>query len=369
MTQAPPTIPLPDDATGDAVATACTALVAALERGGVVALPTETVYGLAARADRRDALTALVAAKGIESPRAFTWHVGSTAALADWDGFGARARRLAARYWPGPLTLVLPGVPAGLEQVATDGWTGVRLPAQRGTAAVLAACNFPVVATSANATGEPPLLDARAIAAAPFAERLKAIADGGTARLGEASTVLAIGPGRFDVLREGVLARDELARTSGRRIAFVCTGNTCRSPMARAIASDLLARAVGADGEDELRALGFAVDSFGVAAAPGSPASAHALTAMERRGLDLSRHASTPASPEALGTYDEIFGLTTGHVQAIGQALPPRLAERVAKLDPGGRDVADPVGGSLDDYLACADQIEAALRARLSSWV
>ena len=366
MPEAPAVVALPDSS-ADLASDAVEVLVAALRSGRVVGLPTETVYGLAARADDGDALAALLAAKGIERARALTWHLGSTAPLEGWDGFGPRARRLAERYWPGPLTLVLPGVPPGLERVAADDWTGARVPAHAGIRAVLDACDFPVVATSANATGEPPLVDAAAVAAA-FGERLAAVGDGGPARMQEASTVLALGPGRFEVLREGLLDRGDLARASGRRIAFVCTGNTCRSPMAQTLARAALRERVGAGDDAELESLGFRVASFGVHAMPGAPASAHAVTAMERRGLDLTQHASTPASVEELATFDEIYGLTASHVAAIVQALPPRLAERVTKIDPEGRDVADPVGGSLDDYLACAEQIDAALRVRLDGW-
>lgn len=366
MSRTPAVVDLPDSSS-DVPTGAVDALVSALREGAVVGLPTETVYGLAARADDGDALAQLLAAKGIERARALTWHLGSTAALEGWDGFGPRARRLAERYWPGPLTLVLPGVPPGLERVAADDWTGVRVPAHAGIRRVLDACDFPVVATSANATGETPLSDAEAVAAA-FVDRVALVGDGGPARMQEASTVLALGPGRFEVLREGLLDRADLARTSGRHIAFVCTGNTCRSPMAQTLARAILRDAVGAANDDALEAVGFRIASFGVYAAPGAPASGHAVTAMEQRGLDLSQHASTPASVDALSDFDEIYGLTSSHVAAVVNALPPRLAERVTVLDPGGRDVADPVGGSLDDYLACAEQIETALRARAADW-
>jgi L-threonylcarbamoyladenylate synthase len=359
-------LPLPD--TGPIDPEVVRALVAALAEGGIVGLPTETVYGLAARADDAAAIDRLVATKGSGERRAFTWHLSDSGALAEWAGFSPQARRLAARYWPGPLTMVLAGVPKGLERVASHMGVGVRIPAHAGARALLAACPFPVVATSANGTGATPLLDAAAVAAS-FGTHLSGLGDGGKSRSGEASTVVAIGPGRFDVLREGLLSRAELVRTAGRRIAFVCTGNTCRSPMAETLAAAKLGRALGVDDANGLELLGFTVASFGVFAAPGAPASAHAVTTMSERGLDLAGHGSTPATPEALATYDEIYGLTRSHVQAIVGALPPRLAERVALLDPSGSDVADPVGGSLANYRACADQIEAALERRLAEWV
>ncbi|MEZ5980602.1 MAG: L-threonylcarbamoyladenylate synthase [Planctomycetota bacterium] len=352
---------LPDDGS---VPAAAKELADALRSGGVVGIPTETVYGLAVRADDDGAMARLVELKGREATKATTWHVASASALEGFAGFGPRARRLAARYWPGPLTLVLPGVPAGLERAAKDGWIGVRCPAHSGARAVLAACDFPVVASSANRSGESPCVDAACVRAA-FGSELAGLGDGGACRVAEASVVLAIGPGRFEVLREGLLSREQLVATSGRRIAFVCTGNTCRSPMAEALARRAVEERVGTR---DLASVGFEVASFGVFAGPGAPASQHSVEAMARRGLDLSRHGASPAVPERLATFDSIYGLTRSHVEALVSILPPRLAGRVELLDPKGRDVPDPVGKDLAEYLRCADAIEAAIRERAPSW-
>src|SRR5262245_4551073 len=122
---------------------------ALLARGGLCALPTETVYGIAARADLPAALEALRALKGRPPGLTFTWHVADRGVLERFDVLRPLARRLGERYWPGPLTLVLRGGPRGLESVARDGWTGVRLPAHQACAELLAACDFPVVLSSA----------------------------------------------------------------------------------------------------------------------------------------------------------------------------------------------------------------------------
>ena len=108
-----------------------------LEAGGVAALPTETVYGLAARADERAALERLCELKGRSQPTGLTWHVGSREALSRFDAQRQIVARIAASHWPGPLTLVLSGVPDGLEHVARDGWTGVRFPAHQALASLL----------------------------------------------------------------------------------------------------------------------------------------------------------------------------------------------------------------------------------------
>jgi protein-tyrosine phosphatase len=365
MPHAAPTVPLHE---GSRASTHAAELAAALASGRVVGLPRETVYALAVRGDDPAARAELLRLVGDPDARP-TWQVTGADALAGWSGFGVRARRLVQRYWPGPLALVLPGAPPAHPHLAQSGWTAVRAPAHEGARAVLAACAFPVIALDAKGAAGEPLLEAADVARR-FGAGLAALGDGGRCRLGEASSVLAIGSGRFEVLHTGILSRADLAATSGRRIAFVCTGNTCRSPMALALARRLVSERLGLPSRDGagLEQVGFELASFGVAAQPGARASANAVTAMKERGLDLGGHRSHQAIPEELARFDEILGLTRGHVAAITAALPPRLAERVELLDPRGRDVPDPIGGSLDDYKACAAAIEEALVLRVAHW-
>lgn len=343
------------------------AVGSALARGELVALPTETVYGIAARADDPAALERLRALKQRQGARSFTWHVGEATALAGFHEMRALARRLAARYWPGPLTLVLHGVPAGLELVADDGWTGVRMPAQRATAGILARLPFPVVLSSANVHGSRPLVDADEIAR-EFGGALAVVVDSGRSRLGEPSCVLRLGRGRFELLREGLFTLEQLRAAAGLKIGFACTGNTCRSPMAEAIAKDVIARALGV-AIPRLRDFGFDVGSFGVHATPGDTASKHARDVMRDAGLDLEHHAARRATLEEVSGRDRVYGMTRGHVEALKRLLPPSRDGLVEQLDPRGRDVVDPVGGTKDDYRLAADRIREAIEARASEWV
>ncbi len=340
----------------------------ALADGGFVALPTETVYGLAARADSPAALAALARAKGGSADRAWTWHVGTPTALETLPVLSPLVRRLAARYWPGPLTLVVPGPPAGLEGIATDGWIGIRLPAHDATASLLAALDFPVVMTSANASGEPPLASATEIARA-FPD-VALVVDAGPPRIGEASAVLRVGRGRFDLLRTGLYELATLRATAGRAIAFCCTGNTCRSPMAEGIAKARIAERLELDGADplELERFGFHVTSMGLAAAGGLPVSPHSVEAAAAHGIDVAGHTSRSATPALLSDQDEIYGLTRAHVDALRYALPPQTAIAIDLLDPDGEDVPDPIGGSLADYEHSFRRIAAAIAKRVEHW-
>jgi L-threonylcarbamoyladenylate synthase len=340
---------------------------AALHAGAVVGVPTETVYGLAVRADDEKALGRLNALKARDPKAALTWHVGKHAALERFGGVSAMARRLAERYWPGPLTLVLPGVPPGLERGARDGWTGVRLPAHVATADLLAGLDLPIVVSSANASGATPLLDASAVAAA-FGRGVEFVLDGGRARLGEGSVVLRVGPGHFDLLRPGILDLASLRETAGRRIAFVCTGNTCRSPMAEGLARSLVARKLGIR-TNQLADFGFHFQSLGLAAVPGAPAAAHAVTTLAAREIDISAHRSQSAVAEDLAAFDEIYTLTARHLETLRRGLPPGRAAHCSILDPDGHDVPDPIGGSLEDYARTAEKIADMLAQRLPDWV
>lgn len=363
-----PSAPVILDCGESALSPAAAARAAAcLRAGGLIALPTETVYGLAARADDPAALARLAALKQRDPRQALTWHVGSAEALAHFEFPRAMLARLAARYWPGPLTLVLRGVPPGLERVARDGWTGVRYPAHEASASLLRGLEFPVVATSANLSGQPPLLDAAAVAAA-FGTQLECVLDGGRARLGEGSVVLRLGAGHFDLLRAGIVDLDSLRAVAGRRIAFVCTGNTCRSPMAEGLARQSVARRLSIPAQ-RLPDFGFHFASMGVMAASGAPASAHAVTTLAERDIDLSGHLSRPVVPEALADFDLVYALTRRHLEALTALLPPGRAAHCTTLSPDGRDVPDPIGGSLADYARTADAIASMLAERLGEWV
>ena len=343
-----------------------------LRSGGVAALPTETVYGLAARADDPRAVAALVQLKNKPAGSPLTWHVGRREALADFPRIPPTVRRLVERYWPGPLTLVLPGVPAGLGPIADDGWTGIRFPAHRGTAELLAQLDYPVAMTSANEHNEAPASDAAEVERV-FEGRVALVVDGGAARLGESSAVLRLGEGRFELLREGLVSPADLRRTAGLRIAFVCTGNTCRSPMAEGLAVRLIAERLGwkperGDPREHLALFGFEVSSMGVAAGHGGPPASHAVDVLRSAGMDISGHRSQPVIPERVATLDRIYCLTASHRAMLLGVLPPSAGERVELLDPEGSDVPDPIGGGPEVYRACAEAIAGFLKSRLGDW-
>lgn len=187
--------------------------VAALRAGGLVILPTETVYGLAADAANPRAVAAIFEAKGRPRFNPLIAHVADVEAARRIGEFDARAEALAEAFWPGPLTLVLPyiGGPAvcdlaraGLDTVA------VRVPAHLAARAALKGFDRPVVAPSANRSGRPsPTTFADAVdETGAFAA---AALDGGACEVGLESTVVAILPGEpARLLRPGGMERGRL---------------------------------------------------------------------------------------------------------------------------------------------------------------
>ncbi|MBC7159452.1 MAG: threonylcarbamoyl-AMP synthase [Porphyrobacter sp.] len=191
--------------------------VALLSAGELVALPTETVYGLAARADSPAAVAAIYRAKGRPGFNPLIVHVASLAMARDLAEVDTRAERLAARFWPGPLTLVLPIRPgAVLAPAVTAGLATVALrqPSHPVIAAVLDRLGLPLAAPSANRSGALSPTQAGHVAASLGAGPA-AILDGGACQRGMESTIVALRPQGWQLLRPGPIVEAALAGELG----------------------------------------------------------------------------------------------------------------------------------------------------------
>ena len=137
--------------------------------------------------------------------------------------------------------------------------------------------------------------------------------------------------------------------------------------MAEGLTRKILADRLGCQPE-ELEDHGIEISSAGTGALAGYPASLHAVETMAERGIDITEHRSRPITVDALLAADYIWIMARHHLDSVLR-LTPEVASRVSLLDPGGADVADPVGGDENVYRACARQIESALAARLAEIV
>jgi protein arginine phosphatase len=347
---------------------------AALDAGGLVIFPTETVYGIAARADKPDALRRLYEAKNRPADQPFTVHIGRRA---DVDLFvdppTGIAKRFIRKAWPGPLTLLLTASDPGAMPIAAEGgadlvkalyWgktIGLRLPDDVVATTMLQLTGGPVVAASANLAGSPPPRTADE-ALRDLDGRVDIALDGGPARYDSASTIVRIEGEKYDIVRQGVYDERMMRGFAQTNLLFVCTGNTCRSPMAGGLAERLIAERLGCS-VSELGDRSVVVRSAGTGAWPDSPAADHAVAVLSKRDIDISSHASQRLTVELIQQADYVFTMTRSHRDFV-LSMVPSADDRTFTLAADG-DISDPIGGGLDVYAACADMIESALRTRL----
>lgn len=199
--------------------------------GEPVALPSETVYGLAADATNPRAVAAIYAAKGRPSFNPLIVHVADRAMAEAVADFSAEARRLADAFWPGPLTLVLPRRADGpVCDLATAGLPTValRMPDHSAMRAVIAACERPLAAPSANRSGSISPTSAAHVLAS-LGGRIPLIVDGGLTSEGIESTIVAPGPGGVRILRPGPITADQLS-AAGVAIVSASAGEAIEAP-------------------------------------------------------------------------------------------------------------------------------------------
>jgi L-threonylcarbamoyladenylate synthase len=195
------------------------AAVAALRRGEVIVFPTETFYGLGADALNFTAVEKVFRLKGRDPKNPFPVLVSDRSMLNSLvENISPLAEKLIARFWPGPLTLVLPGrenIPPPL--VNSAGGIGVRISSQSTANEIVRMLGRPLTATSANPSGRPP---ARTIAQARnyFPGEIEVFIDGGESTSKTGSTVAAVVENKIKIIRAGEIGKDELQNVLGKGV-------------------------------------------------------------------------------------------------------------------------------------------------------
>jgi protein-tyrosine phosphatase len=348
-----------------------------IDKGGLVAFPTETVYGIACRV-RTDSLSKINDIKGRDPSKYYTLHIGQKNEVTKYvPNINLRAKKLINKIWPGPLTLVFELEFSDLNKqrnilekevfknLYKNNSIGLRCPDNPIAAMLLQKTINPVIAPSANISGQPPAVDAEQVLS-QLSGKIEMLLDAGACKYKKSSAVVKIGKKSIEVLRLGIYSQAQLDAMSTVNILFVCTGNTCRSPMAEGIFRKYLAEKVQCK-VDQLEQVGYKVSSGGVMDTSGFPASAGSLAACATKGIDITAHRNKGLSKELIEESDFIFAMEPIHQERI-IALNHEAADKCFLLA-GSQGIADPIGRPQELYNNCADMIEAAVKRRISELV
>ncbi len=349
--------------------------VGILTGGGLVAIPTETVYGLAANAASTQAVAKLAAAtSGGRRDAVFgpvAWHAPSREVVMELvEPEIPVHRRLLTALLPGPVTFIVELPSARLEAIRSrlgvapgivdDGRSlCIRVPDHPAVRELLAAAwkqGVPVISQGIAAAGWG---DGSRIPATP-GDQAALIIDDGPTRYRKPSTRirLMVEDEGFAILSPGALEERAVRKAMEGTILFVCSGNTCRSPMAAAIAKSLIG--------DESSGVKTRVRSAGASAADGDPMTPESAKALKAMGIDVrDEHKSRGLTRQMIADADVIFTMTAQHARQV-LSMDPSAADKIKMLDPDGDNVPDPIGGSQAVYTRTAEHLRELIRKRLA---
>ncbi|MEO0142925.1 MAG: L-threonylcarbamoyladenylate synthase [candidate division WOR-3 bacterium] len=331
-------------------------IVDALKKGAIIALPTDTVYGLAVDATYVSAKERLNSLKKRDN-KPYTFFI-SKKNIPDYAII--TKRKLIDYFLPGPITFILKRNPAAPIDAA-EKKIGIRIPDVHFIIKLLNCYDNPLIVTSANLSAQPPFTTPQEIA--DNFKEIKLIIDGGILK-GAPSTILDLTTTPPTILRKGRVPILEIEKVYGRRIIigdslkfnllFVCTGNTCRSPMAMGIIKTMVP-------EDYLD-----VQTAGTAAIDGLPASPNARIVVKEFGGSIDNHRSRPINKELIDWADLILVMEYRHYETVLEISADSVAKTFLLKEYKRRtkynEVPDPVGRDLAFYRDCALDMYSSLK-------
>jgi L-threonylcarbamoyladenylate synthase len=307
-----------------------------LAAGGLVAFPTETVYGLGADATNGEAVARLYEAKGRPRFNPLIAHVADRQAAETLAQFDRAARTLAQAFWPGPLTLVLPRTAncpvaelatAGLDSIA------VRVPDHPTAREILAAFGKPVVAPSANRSGHVSPTTAQHVLA-DLRGRIELIVDGGPTRVGVESTIVAC-LGAPLLLRPGAIARSEIERVLGAPLSAAALPQDDAPIAPGQLASHYATRARLRLAATDVQQ-GEALLAFGAKLPPGAERAVRVLN-LSARGNLVEAAANLFSHLRALDQAADRIAVMPVPREGLGEAVNDRLARAAAPRESPGK--------------------------------
>jgi len=309
--------------------------------GGLVIIPTETVYGIAANMLDAQALERLCRIKNRPGNKRFSLHIeDKERVLAFAVDIAPVAFRLMDKFWPGPLTLILKS------NGELDRTIGIRMPDDEIASSVIRIAQVPVVMPSANITGDKPPVDLEG-ALRNLDGLVDMAIDGGVSRLQCESSVVDLSGDKPQILREAALKKEEIhAVLDKKSVLFVCAGNTCRSVMAKA----LLEKKLRDNNRKDVD-----VVSAGIYAIDGAPATYATRAVLEKEGIDVSGHRAANVTKEMLRASDIILVMERLHEERVLGLWPEAkkrlfLLKEFAKIKDSSLDIADPLGRDTGYY-------------------
>lgn len=317
----------------------------ASKEGRVVCFPTDTVYGMGGPMSVPGMSEKLVRLKGRTDELSLAYHIGEWE-MVDYLRIKKTPifRFLSRTFWPGPVSLKVRSE-AGRSMI-------VRYPRNLLASALINSAGEPFIAATANLSGKPLARSPESVVS-DLGSGVEYLIDSGPCEGGEDSTVVDITDEKApQVLRKGVMASEAEAvllkvregRYARRKVLIVCTGNSCRSPMAEGWLRDELERR-GLSEEIE-------ISSCGVGTRDGMPATPEAVFVMKNREVDISGHRSRQCTREDILSADVILAMSQQHALFI-TSMMPAAREKIKVLN-----VMDPIGMSLPVYEDVMNVIE-----------
>ncbi len=311
-----------------------------LGNGGLVIIPTETVYGIAANMADAGVIERLYKIKQRTKDKPFSLLIDTKEKIEDFaQDIPVSAYKLMDKFWPGPLTLIL--------KSKNKHTIGIRMSDDNIALRIIALSGVSVVCPSANISGKP--------APTNFPDAIKDLngmvdfaIDAGTTRLGVESSVVDLTVEPICILREGAIKKEDIETVIKKRIVlFICTGNSCRSVMAKA----LLEKALKEKNRDDVEVI-----SAGIMMLEGLSATEEVKELLGREGIDVSAHRSQRVTQDMIKRSDIILVMERLHEKRILQLVPEAknrlfLLKEFAKINNNNElDIADPIGRPYEFY-------------------